>query len=310
MDNEEVTRVIRRQHGIVTGKQARAAGFSARQIQYQCTTKRWLRVGPGVYRHNAVPATWKSQLLAACLVTNGVASHRSAAALHRIDGFRETVREITVPEGRWKSLDTVRVHQTRQWYTDQHIVREYIPCTDLSRTVIDIAAVARPRQVNDMVDAVMRTGRLDLPDLYAIVVRHARRGRNGCAVLRDVLDSRMPHSGVPLSKWSRLVGRLLVDAGLPEPVYEHRVLDRFGDLIAQVDLAYPEARVAIELDSIAWHLNRVSFHNDRARWNAITLERWTPLVFTWSMYIDTPEKLITAVRSSLTPNLRDKRHSL
>ena len=71
-------------------------------------------------------------------------------------------------------------------------------------------------------------------------------------MLREVLDSRMPDSGVPLSKWSRLVGRLLVnDAGLPEPVYEYRILDPSGALIAQVDLAYPEAKVAIELDSIA-----------------------------------------------------------
>ena len=301
MHNEEVTKIIRRQHGVVSRKQTLQSGLSARQIEYQCTTKRWLRIGPGVYRHGAVAATWKSQLLAACLISNGVASHLSAAALHGIDGFRETVREITVPEGRWKPIDAVRVHQTRQWHAAQHIVRDHIPCTDLSRTIIDVAAVANPRRVQEMVDAVLRASRFDLSDLYAIVVRHASKGRNGCGVLREVLDSRMPDSGVPLSKWSRLVGRLLVDAGLPEPVYEYRILDRAGALIAQVDLAYPEAKVAIELDSIAWHFNRASFHHDRARWNAITRERWTPLVFTWSMCVDTPEDLIAAVQSLLTP---------
>ena len=197
MPNEEVTKIIRRQHGVLSREQARAAGLSARQIDYQCATRQWLRIGSCVYRHEAVAATWKSQLLAACLISNGVASHRSAAALHGIDGFRETFREITVPEGLWKPIDTVRVHQTRQWYADQHIVRNQIPCTDLSRTIIDVAAVARPRQVQDMVDSVMRTSRFDLSDLYAIAVRHASRGRNGCGVLREVLDSRMPDSGVP-----------------------------------------------------------------------------------------------------------------
>ncbi len=301
MRNEEVIKIIRRQHGVVSRKQALRSGLSARQIEYQCTTKRWIRIGPGVYRPDAVAASWKSQLLAACLITNGVASHRSAAALHGIDGFRATVREITVPEGRWKPIDAVRVHQTRQWHVAQHVVRDHIPCTDLSRTILDVAAVARPRQVQDMVDAVMRASRFDLPDLYAIIVRHARKGRDGCGVLREVLESRMPDSGVPLSRWSRLVGRLLVDAGLPEPVYEYRILDRSGALVAQVDLAYPEAKVAIELDSIAWHFNRASFHHGRARWNAITRERWTPLAFTWSMYADTPEDLIAAVQSQLTP---------
>jgi len=189
MQYEEVNKIIRRQHGIVSREQARATGLSARQIDHQCATRRWIRIGPCVYRHAAVAATWRAQLLAACLIANGVASHRSAAALHGIDGFRETVREITVPEGLWKPIDAVRLHRTRQWYTDQHIVRDHIPCTDLSRTIIDVAAVVHPRRVQDMVDAVMRTNRFDLSDLYAIVVRHARRGRNGCGVLREVLEA-------------------------------------------------------------------------------------------------------------------------
>lgn len=37
------------------------------------------------------------------------------------------------------------------------------------------------------------------------------------------------------------------------PTLEHRVLDPSGHLVAQVDLAYPDELIAIELQSKRWH---------------------------------------------------------
>ena len=91
---------------------------------------------------------------------------------------------------------------------------------------------------------------------------------------------------------------LLLDAGLPEPRYEYQVLDAAGAFIARVDLAYPERKVAIELDSVRWHLNRSSFEADPRRKNKLILAGWTVLTFTWSDYVDTPNALVRTVRDS------------
>jgi hypothetical protein len=65
-------------------------------------TGRWRAAGPGVYRIAGTPVTWRSHLLAAVLAggPGAVASHRSAGALHGLDGCRPGVPEVSVPRGR------------------------------------------------------------------------------------------------------------------------------------------------------------------------------------------------------------------
>ena len=96
-----------------------------------------------------------------------------------------------------------------------------------------------------------------------------------------------------------MVADLLVEAGLDRPVMEHRICDQTGDLVAQVDLAYPNRRLAIELDSKQWHLNSVSFERDPRRRNALMVVGWTVLTFTWSDYVDHPGRLCATVAKLL-----------
>ena len=96
-----------------------------------------------------------------------------------------------------------------------------------------------------------------------------------------------------------MVADLLVDAGLKYPALEHRVCRADGGFVAQVDLAFPSHRVAIELDSARWHDNRESFVRDRRRRNEITLAGWTVLNFTWSDYTGHPAALCEVVTKAL-----------
>ena len=96
-----------------------------------------------------------------------------------------------------------------------------------------------------------------------------------------------------------MVEDLLVEAGLPRPRLEYRIRRSDGAFLAQVDLAYPVHRVAIELDSVRFHLNRESFVADPRRRNRLTLAGWTVLSFTWDDYIDHPGALCDAVGVAL-----------
>ncbi|GAA2029023.1 hypothetical protein GCM10009819_10960 [Agromyces tropicus] len=71
----------------------------------------------------------------------------------------------------------------------------------------------------------------------------ARRGARGMLALRAALaDVRWG----ALSRRETLLRLDLVRAGLPEPVPNHRVLGAAGELIAMIDLAYPDHLVGIE----------------------------------------------------------------
>ena len=99
-----------------------------------------------------------------------------------------------------------------------------------------------------------------------------------------------------------MVEDLLVDAGLARPRLEYRICDSGGTLLAQVDLAYPARRVAIELDSVRYHLNRESFVADPRRRNRLALAGWTVLSFTWDDYSNHPDALCEAVAVACTAN--------
>ncbi|MYG77411.1 MAG: type IV toxin-antitoxin system AbiEi family antitoxin domain-containing protein [Acidimicrobiaceae bacterium] len=292
---------MRQQHGLIGRSQALESGMTSGQIERRLRTGQWRRAARGVYQHAATDRTRLSRLLAVCLAHDALASHTSAAAIHNIDGYTLERIEVVVAAGRKLSVKGARIHKSTQMDLARSTVRMAIPVTGVARTVLDLAAVVNRERLDDTIDAVVRDGRLRLWDLYQVLVSHARRGRNGCGALRAALDARMGDGGVPLSRWSRMVADLLVESGLGQPRFEYPVHAFGGDFIAQVDLAYPDRRLAIELDSVRWHHNLRSFSHDRQRRNRLLLAGWDVLNFTWDDYSRRPNQLCAAVAAALAP---------
>lgn len=292
------------QHGLIHRSQALEDGMTSRQIERRLRTGRWERVAHGVYRHAATRQTQLSRLLAVCLAHNALASHRSAAAVHRIDGYSLDRIEVVVAANRSPAVKGAKLHKSAQMELAQPTERIAIPVTGVGRTVLDLAAVVGRKQLDDTIDAVLRNGQLRLWDLYAVLASHARRGRDGCAALRAALDARSGDDRVPLSRWSRMVADLLVEAGLDPPCLEHSIHADDGDFIAQVDLAYPDRNLAIELDSVRWHHNLHNFSHDRQRRNRLLLAGWDVPNFTWDDYTRRPGQLCATVAAVVAPPKR------
>ena len=190
------------------------------------------------------------------------------------------------------------MHESTQFGLADLTKRDGIPVTGLARTILDLGAVLPWQEVEFAIDDVRRRRLLDWPDLYETLVLHARRGRNGIGPFRAILDARYGEKVVPHSKFERLVIRLLVDGGLPTPVRQFRVHDgeRF---VAQVDLAYPDQSILIELQSKAHHLDPVSFERDKARLNECRLLGWNTYEFTWEMYVERPNYICRTVAGAI-----------
>jgi very-short-patch-repair endonuclease len=67
----------------------------------------------------------------------------------------------------------------------------------------------------------------------------------------------------------------------------------------ELDLAFPERQVAIEVDGWAWHHDARSFQRDRQRQNALVLAGWTVLRFTWADLNHRPGQVIAEIRDAL-----------
>lgn len=152
-------------------------------------------------------------------------------------------------------------------------------------------------------DAMVRRGLFTADELrsfcWATRRWHSRRARRGAVHVRDRVDS-------PTESRLRL---LMVLAGLPEPVVNHRVLTADGERF--LDLAYVASMLAIEYDG-RHHVEREEqWESDLVRREKLEALGWRFVVVTADGIFKQPEvtlaRIVTALadRGRRTPPLRD-----
>jgi very-short-patch-repair endonuclease len=91
----------------------------------------------------------------------------------------------------------------------------------------------------------------------------------------------------------RLLVKLLREAGIGGWVVGYP----FGPY--RIDLAFPAAKVAVEVDGWAWHVDVDRFRTDRRKGNAITRAGWSLLRFTWHGLDGRPAESIAEITVTL-----------
>lgn len=127
------------------------------------------------------------------------------------------------------------------------------------RTAWDLARRLPLVEAVVAVDALARRGRFDPARLLAC--RVATPGARSCRALDRVVALADARAESVLESHLRLN---LVLGGLPAPHVQYRVLDAHGFVLARVDLAYPEGRLAIEYDGSS-HFTDARCRADRRR---------------------------------------------
>jgi very-short-patch-repair endonuclease len=173
----------------------------------------------------------------------------------------------------------------------------HLPVTTAARTLIDLAAVVDDDALEQALEGALSDGRTSLRQVGRRLDALSRRGRPGLARVRRVLGRRL-EGGPSESELETRFVRVLRRARLPLPVRQHEV--RLGGrAVARADLAYPEARLLIELDGWSTHGTKPAFHADRRRQNMLVLAGWTLLRFTWADVVETPAAVVAAVLGAL-----------
>ena len=288
-----------RQHGVVSRQQARLHGFSDASIRWRRNEGIWHRMHPDVFLLNGFEPTWRTRAIAASLTTKGLTSHWTAGALWGFAGITAgTTPHVVVPSGRFRRRDDIRVHDYTQFrLADPHVV-DRIPLTGPAVTILDLALHVSLDRLLRMIDDARRRGLVDWPMLLRTYRRHGRRGRNGSANLRYLLDQHFGSRVLPDSDFNRLVGQALVDAGLPEPEYEVWAALPDGARV-RYDLAWPDHRLAVELHSTTWHLNRTALSNDARKVAQAARAGVTVLPFTWDQWKSSPTTVIQTISEVL-----------
>ncbi|MDQ4070320.1 MAG: type IV toxin-antitoxin system AbiEi family antitoxin domain-containing protein [Actinomycetota bacterium] len=275
-----LARIAAAQHGLVTGNQARIAGLTDGRARWLTRSGRWAPIRPGVYALAGSPPS-RMQLLFATAVSlqpGAWLSHATAGELWGFPGVESEEVEVLTDFGRKVGLVGVRGHRSSLLFTADLTVHLRIPVTSPERTLVDLSARLTPDQLGRVLDDSLRRRLVRLERLRGCVNRLAGSPGRRSGVVHALLAERLPGYEPGDSDLETRVLRLLVKNGFPPPVQQYRV--RIGGRTLRVDLAYPETRLAIELDGWEFHRTRTAFDDDRARANLLVAEGWTLVRFT------------------------------
>jgi hypothetical protein len=287
-DLEPLLRHAALHHGVVDTGSVAQLGVSRSAVRTAVRHGVLRPVARGVYLVAGAPRSWEQQTVIATTALGGVASHRCAARLHRLDGFGDAPVELTLPRsGTRRHLDGVVLHWTRSMPPAMTTTVQGIRVTTLARTLADLGAVVDDDAVEQALDDALRRG-FNLRWITETLDESLRPGPTGCAALLRVLARPDRAGALPDSRFERLAERVCALAGLPPPERQHRVVVE-GRLIAVIDVAWPSFRLGLEADSELWHWGPRRGRVARQRHNRLTAQGWEMIYASWQDVADPAE---------------------
>lgn len=292
--------VAGRQLGLFTFRQAIEAGFPKGTIGGLVRRGRWVRVLPRVYRRAETPPASEEAIVAAWLACGEPAAicGLAAAALWELEAPPPQEPTITVPWARRVQLPGVDVRRTRRWSSTEMVRRGPVRLTSPMRTLLDITPLLDELPLELALDDAHHRRLVHIERFGTYLDDGVRRRVSGASDLRHLVRVRVRDPGRPndSGQETRLLHRLR-RARLPLPVYRHWIRTRRGN--RRIDLAYPEEKVALEVDSYRWHEGRVRHDDDRARDNELADAGWERRHITSTMLDDPAPTVELTVATAL-----------
>jgi very-short-patch-repair endonuclease len=279
MSTDAEARLLRmsvRQYSVFSHAQAIASGLGRTAIQGRVERGLWVRLHRGVYVPAGIAVGWEQRVVAACLAcgADATASFDSGGLvwtfLEDIDMPHVTIRAKSV-----RAHTGIVVHRAN---TLDAATYKGFRVTSPMRTIIDLADRLPADRLGRVLDNAHRRGLVELRRLRRKLDDEEHQRRAGSGVLRELIDSRDPDTPLA-SDLESIFFDALRATGLPIPVPQHSVRTRRQD--RDIDFAYPDAGLAIEVDGWEEHGTRQAFEDDRLRQNELEELGWHVLRFTW-----------------------------
>ena len=267
-----------RQYGLFSRAQALAAGHSTYTIRQRLRSGRWTRHDyRDVFFVTGVAHCSEQDILAAHLWAgpDTVCCGRTSVGLWGACSLPADLVDLLVPRNIRPPTASLLIHRPVSLPPRDITRRAGIPVTVLDRALYELAGLVSLGQLERAVDEALRRRLVWLPALHSRFERYAVQGRNGTTNLRRILSERPLGYQATESTLEDDFVKLLERHNLPRPERQYRI-----EGVGRVDFAYPEARIAIELDGYEYHSDRDSFQKDRTRSNRLLLGEWLLLRYT------------------------------
>lgn len=284
--------IAKRQYGLVTRSQL-AKLMSSKAFRVRKRRGDLIRVYETVFRLRGAPECWEQSMLAATLATSGITSRRAAGRLWNLPGCEDALVELTVLRPKSVRWDDLTVHSTGTTTQLESRIGG-IPVTAPERTIIELSAEVAPRVVAMALDGALERKLVSIGSIGGVLEEMGSVGRGKTRVIKKLLAQR---SDTRIEQTRFIHGRTvrrLLEAGITDFEVEFGI--RAGEHRRYLDIAWPNRKLAIEVDGFSAHGGRSAFDNDRSRNNDIAVIGWQLLHVTSKT---TKRDLLRWVRSAL-----------
>ena len=296
----KISAIASGQYGVVSLEQLLSVGFTRRMVDIAVANGRLLPLHRGVFAVGHMPRDPRARRRAATLAINTGAwvSNRSCAVHYRVLRKRPGPIHVTVPGGGGrKQRSGIVVHRARL-AEDERTVFEDVPCTTMSRTLLDLSA-ERPGELETAIKTAGDRELLSVSECLMLMERYP--GRPGSPLLRRLLVGEEPLPQFTRSGLERRMYRLCRDAGLPVPTM---TVDIQGESdLHECDCAWSRHRLIIECDS-RWHDNPITSVADAKKAQDLTLAGWRVERLRWAQIVLEPELCARTVAHLLAEQAR------
>ena len=274
---QQLRAVAERQHGLVTRAQAIGAGFSSSAVHTAARRGEWTLVRSGVYALPGAPLGPLQRVAAALLRNQDVAACGwTALWLWGLVSAPPSTVEVIVPHGRRGPCgERVAVRRSRTLLEEEVCERHGLRVVAPARAIVDLAACARPDALRRIAIDARQRRLLDVPTFATAVTRAGAVA--GAPVLRRLVDELSDERADSiLEHRARLRLREVGFDPHPEPFPV-----TVGGRTLSLDIAFPDRRVAIEVDGFRYHSTPDQLARDHARSNLLATTDWKVLRIGW-----------------------------
>lgn len=288
--NQELIGLLDQQGGVVTSAQV-LKFLTRRQLDAQLRYGLLHKVWYGIYGRGEVDTQLRLRGLDLATDTRVAVCLGTAAAVHGFDTEEPTDLHVLNPPGQQlRSTDGLVVHR-----------REGAPLTETAGRLVTTPAwtaievgrgLRRPRALATL-DAALRTGTCSRSEMERAIRQQA--GRRGIVAVRDLLPLASPLAESPMESEARL---MMIDGGVAPHVLQYEIVDR-NYQTWRVDFAWPDQRLAVEYDGLAWHSGPEALVYDRRRRAALQEVGWVVLAIIADDVRRWPQQTIRRIEAQL-----------
>lgn len=263
--------------GIISVPKLVEFGCTDRNISQLVARRELVTMLPGVFRSAQWPCTRDQQLAAVCARNpSAMLGFTTAGQLWAYRRMTDPRIHVLVPHGCSPELEGVVVHRCRRIDPVDIVQRaDGIRLTSPPRTIFDCADMIGADATASVLEQILNERLATFGTITDTVQRLYHPNRPGSRTILAVIRSRPAWRAALQSDLEVKVLEEMSRQELPVPATQFPMRLPGYDHGIAIDFAWPNLKLAIEVDHPAWHAGAVDSHADKSRDRKLATLGWT-----------------------------------